>query len=287
MNAGDAGLGAIIAAIPALALLDPAGIEVRPLAGHTNRVLALDTAIGGFALRLPRTGAAATVDRMAEAETLRAVAGLGIAIPPIHLDPATGVMLTRREPGRAELDPTRLAREPVRLQALGRLLRRLHDAPIELPWIFRAVEVVEFQLAALDTVPPLVTALLELAARLDATRGRARPCHNDPNPGNILWQGARPWLIDWEFAGMNDPLFDLATVVVELDLDGAGRAALLSGWDGDHAAIRARLADQATLANGIAGLWYLGQAARSDDAMAADQARIRLDASAAALGVGA
>lgn len=37
-------------------------------------------------------------------------------------------------------------------------------------------------------------------------------CHNDLNPKNILLDGGKAWLIDWESAGMNDPLFDLALV---------------------------------------------------------------------------
>jgi tRNA A-37 threonylcarbamoyl transferase component Bud32 len=34
--------------------------------------------------------------------------------------------------------------------------------------------------------------------------------HNDPVPGNILYDGSRLWCIDWESAYLNDPLVDLA-----------------------------------------------------------------------------
>ena len=43
-------------------------------------------------------------------------------------------------------------------------------------------------------------------------------CHNDLNPQNILWS-KNIKLIDWEYAGINDRYFDLASVCVEFKLD--------------------------------------------------------------------
>src|SRR3712207_602500 len=41
------------------------------------------------------------------------------------------------------------------------------------------------------------------------------PCHNDPWPANLLDAGGRLYLIDWEFSGMNDPMWDLGDLSVE------------------------------------------------------------------------
>ena len=38
--------------------------------------------------------------------------------------------------------------------------------------------------------------------------------HNDPHPGNILFDGERLWLIDWESAYRNDPAVDLAIMTM-------------------------------------------------------------------------
>jgi hypothetical protein len=40
--------------------------------------------------------------------------------------------------------------------------------------------------------------------------------HNDPNPRNMLFDGRRVWLVDWELAFRNDPLFDVAILTTEL-----------------------------------------------------------------------
>ncbi len=65
--------------------------------------------------------------------------------------------------------------------------------------------------------------------------------HNDVNPFNVLFDGERLWLIDWELAFCNDPFADVASVAnnfTEPDLDAASPAAravedaLLEAWLG-------------------------------------------------------
>jgi thiamine kinase-like enzyme len=50
---------------------------------------------------------------------------------------------------------------------------------------------------------------------LEASPAALVPCHNDPWPGNLLDADGRIYLIDWEYSGMNDPLWDLADLSVE------------------------------------------------------------------------
>ena len=44
------------------------------------------------------------------------------------------------------------------------------------------------------------------------------PCHNDLLPGNILFADDRVWLLDFEYAGMNDVFFDLGNLSVNSEL---------------------------------------------------------------------
>ena len=54
-------------------------------------------------------------------------------------------------------------------------------------------------------------------------------CHNDLNPHNILFSKDIK-LIDWEFSGVNDRYFDLASVCVEFDLPTKDESYFLSAY---------------------------------------------------------
>ena len=50
---------------------------------------------------------------------------------------------------------------------------------------------------------------------LDLNPVALAPCHCDPLCENFLDDGERMWIVDWEYSGMNDPLWDLGDVSVE------------------------------------------------------------------------
>jgi hypothetical protein len=56
--------------------------------------------------------------------------------------------------------------------------------------------------------------------------------HNDPHPGNILFDGERLWLIDWESAYRNDPAVDLAIMTMYLAGTPELQEVLLQSWGG-------------------------------------------------------
>ncbi|NIA68349.1 phosphotransferase [Pelagibius litoralis] len=64
-------------------------------------------------------------------------------------------------------------------------------------------------------------ALLGIAEKLEAAVGDITMVfgHNDLLPGNILDDGRRLWLIDWDYAGFGSPLFDLANLATNCGLD--------------------------------------------------------------------
>jgi aminoglycoside phosphotransferase (APT) family kinase protein len=52
--------------------------------------------------------------------------------------------------------------------------------------------------------------------------------HGDLHPANVLWDGARTWLLDWERAGLAHPYADLATLTMFMNLPAAAALALLA-----------------------------------------------------------
>ncbi len=63
-----------------------------------------------------------------------------------------------------------------------------------------------------------------------------RPCHNDLLAANFI-RGERLWIVDWEYAGMGDPAFDLANFAVNNGLDELGDRTLLDAYGGGDARI--------------------------------------------------
>jgi hypothetical protein len=98
----------------------------------------------------------------------------------------------------------------------------------------------------------------ERLARIQKSLEPATPVssHNDPNPLNILFDGKRLWLVDWESAYRNDPLVDVAIVLDNLAPSPELEDMLLRSWLGraPDEGLRARLASIRALTR----LWYAG-----------------------------
>ena len=55
--------------------------------------------------------------------------------------------------------------------------------------------------------------------------------HNDTNPGNVLWDGERVWLVDWDVSAMSHPYYDLATISAFVNLSDEQGLALLAAQE--------------------------------------------------------
>ena len=78
---------------------------------------------------------------------------------------------------------------------------------------------------------------LEIAEALEAAVGPVEVVlgHNDLLPANLLDAGDRMWLIDWDYGGLNSPLFDLAGLASNAGLDAAQERGLLADYYGKPA----------------------------------------------------
>jgi thiamine kinase-like enzyme len=108
-------------------------------------------------------------------------------------------------------------------QALGKLLSRVQATPC-FPFFVNYPDIVARLFAhvrrtglfAEGVLDPHVARLEQLREAYDAGLAGLVSSHNDPVPSNILFDGERLWLIDWESAYRNDPLVDVAIVLDNL-----------------------------------------------------------------------
>ena len=65
------------------------------------------------------------------------------------------------------------------------------------------------------------------------------PCHNDLLTANLLHDGERLRIVDWEYAGMGDRYFDLANLSINNGFEEADDERLLAAYFGSPARRRA------------------------------------------------
>ncbi|MDP2290044.1 MAG: phosphotransferase [Actinomycetota bacterium] len=246
-------------------------IELSPLSGgitNTNFLAKVDGAT--YVVRVPgeRTELLG-IDRANEAEAALRAAALGIG-PPVHAElPQIGTLITTLVPGR-HLEALRFT---ARLAEVVALLRTFHDSgPLRGAFpIHRVVEWHARDASSYGIVPPTSYGRLhQLSRRIEAAFAVAPlppvPCHNDLLPGNLLFEdvGDRVWLLDFEYAGMNDRFFDLGNLSVNCGLDTAGDEELLRLYCGGVTAARyARLQLMKMMSEFREGMWAVVQQAIS------------------------
>jgi thiamine kinase-like enzyme len=109
-------------------------------------------------------------------------------------------------------DPRMLARALALVQRCHREIPKQHIGPTLLFWVFQVARAYARVLRDADSVHAEALPRLEsIAAELEAAVGGVELVfgHNDLLAANFIDEGKRLWLIDWDYAGFNSPLFDL------------------------------------------------------------------------------
>jgi len=257
-------VSAAISRIPLLAQVLVSDLAVDPLPGLTNRNFKITTPGGNYVLRLPGAGTEKYIDRAAEAHDAALAAGVGLAPEILYADPATGLMLTRLVDGAETLTAAAM-HDPATLRDAAHLLRRLHDSGL----VFRR------EMRVFDKIDSYLQKSLRAAAQFGEVRRAAEklrnlvddpmrrlvPCHIDPTPHNFIRgrgsDGAsRLYLIDWEYAEMSEPAYDLAGLSIEAELGDAEDRALLAAYgEGVKGATPDRVAAYKVSLHLMAGSW--------------------------------
>ncbi|NBB49297.1 phosphotransferase [Rhizobium sp. CRIBSB] len=196
---------------------------IERLGGLTNLVFRLDQ----FCLRIPGKGTEEYIDRSNEMVATRAVAEAGVGPEVLYTDPSTGVFVSRFIDGAATMSPVRFAESPGAAARAGKAFRRLHESGAVFPARFELFAMIDSYLAVLatkDVALPIgyhdvLRDAESVRAALSAHTLPSVACHCDPLCENFLDTGERMWVVDWEYSGMNDPMWDLADLSVEAAFD--------------------------------------------------------------------
>jgi thiamine kinase-like enzyme len=208
-------------------VLGPATGEPVPLSGGiTNRNFRITLGEQPYMIRLPgKDTALLGISRDAERIANAAAARLGIA--PEVVAAFDDCLVTRF----VQCRPATAAELAAAPEHAARALRAFHERGPSLPARFWVPELARSYAAVVaergGSISPAYEHALEVAWRIAAVRPLTSPapCHNDLLTANLVVaesKGAADsglMLVDWEYAGMGDPFFDLGNLSINNDFD--------------------------------------------------------------------
>jgi aminoglycoside phosphotransferase (APT) family kinase protein len=191
---------------------------IKSVRGGASGASTFRVEVGGRGYLLRVEGAPSPLRNPHQYVSMRIAAGAGIA-PRIHyVDEAARVAVTdfieQRSLQVYPGGPRALA------DALGELLGRVQATPVfpyfvDYPAIVTRLwtHVRRTGLFAAGLLDPPTERLARICEAYDWDSASSVSSHNDPIPSNVLFDGERLWLVDWESAYRNDPLVDVAILL--------------------------------------------------------------------------
>jgi thiamine kinase-like enzyme len=211
--------------------------EIERIGGLTNRNYRVTLGPEGYVLRLAGAGTAAYIDRRAEEHNAKVAAAAGVNAEVLFFDAEAGTLLARYVGGATTMSE-RAFKDLARVERAARTFRQMHRHPQAFAGRFDVFAQIDEYLALLGRndarIPEGYDALHKEA---DAARhalaenpAALAPCHNDPLAENFVDSPSRMYLVDWEYAGMNDPMWDLGDLSVEANFGPEQDEALLRAY---------------------------------------------------------
>ena len=205
--------------------------------GITNRNFVAQIDGSKYVVRIPgeRTEVLG-INRTHEANATQRAADLGIAPPIVGELSKFNTLITKFVAGK-HLTSTQFTD---RLPEVVELVKKFHNGG-NIDGSFPIHRIVEAHVrdAQINGVSPpqLWNKLHAVSLRIENAFAQSRDalvaCHNDLLPTNVLFDIDRTWLLDFEYAGMNNLYFDLGNLSVNSELDDAGDELLLTAYFGN------------------------------------------------------
>jgi thiamine kinase-like enzyme len=175
------------------------------------------------------------ISREVEHAATVAAAGVGVGPEVTAFIRPEGYLVTRFIDGSPVSDIA--VHQQATLARVAQSLRRVHDGPA-IPGLFVPLRIVEAYRALAAARSVRIPEAYDIAALIGrrievaclANPVELRPCHNDLLNANFIDDGERIRIVDWEYAGMGDPFFDLGNFSINHDLTPDEDADLLAAY---------------------------------------------------------
>jgi len=228
-----------ISRIPVLA--SATGATTKRLAGLTNVNHLVVVGDDRFVVRIPGDGTSEYINRVDEEVAARSAAAAGVNAEVVFFDASDGLMVTRFLDGAATMDAEQF-KDLGAVERAGRAFHQLHTTARPFATNFSLFPMIDEYKALLaskgarlpDGYDDVQRQASVIRAELEAAPAPRAPCHCDPLCENFLDTGDRMYIIDYEYAGNNDPMWDLGDLSVEGGFNQEQDEALLRAYFGDR-----------------------------------------------------
>jgi len=176
-----------------------------------------------YVARTPGGGTEYFINRFNEKANCEMANRLGLDSKPIYINPETGIKVAEFINGAEQLTCA-MTKRPEIMKEVVKLLKRLHNSGVLFENDFNVFDEIERleQIGIAENVfffpdyPETKARVMRLEQVLEKLGRVHVPCHNDTQCYNMLRdKNDQYYLIDWEYSGNNDPMWDLSSHVIE------------------------------------------------------------------------
>ena len=205
------------------------------LTNHTYKVTMTDGA--EYVVRIPGEGTEELIIRDDEKVSTELACSLGVDAPLLYFG-KDGAKITRYIPNAVTMSAQTL-REDRHIEQVARIFRTMHSSGVDTRVPFEVFDMAaSYEKIIREKHVPMFGDYADAKKEVMAIKAdidnnfqiRKVPCHNDPLCENWVEGNGRMYLIDWEYAGMNDGMWDLADVSIEAGFDDACDRLLLTAY---------------------------------------------------------
>ena len=201
--------------------------------GMTNRSFLFTCRGKQYIMRIPGEGTDRLIDRRQEAAVYGAIRDLSLCDDVYYIDPANGYKITAFLDNARVCDPE----NPNDVRRCMAFLRKFHERRLHVGHSFDIFGQIEFYEQLWKENPSVYAdyrrtkeQILSLRPYIEAHAGEKVLTHIDAVPDNFLLTGDDIRLIDWEYAGEQDPHVDIAMFAIYALYDRAQIDALIDAY---------------------------------------------------------
>lgn len=213
-------------------------LDISRMGGLTNHTYQVRTDAGQqYVVRIPGDGTEDMIDRSNEQISTELACRLDIDAKIFYFG-KDGSKVTQYIPNAVTMSPETMGQKEHILQAAD-IYRTLHNCGVDTGVPFEVFDMAasyeriirENHVSLFEDYDAVKDQVMEIKREIDRICAPALvPCHNDPLCENWVLGNDRMYLIDWEYAGMNDPMWDLADISIEAGYTSAQDDLLLKAY---------------------------------------------------------